>query len=141
MVFFGFSCHEFYRYLYFSIGTVLISIVGISLFQKKRMPMWIPIVCFIGIVLYGWTQAIHEYFIHQAPSQRSSLVVEAYIKSFSSYIIGFAFYSLRVPEAWFPVTFDLIGGSHNYWHIFCAVGATYQYSNTLAYYELRNQCP
>lgn len=36
---------------------------------------------------------------------------------------GAAVYAARIPERWFPKTFDLVGQSHNWMHVLVLAGA------------------
>jgi predicted membrane channel-forming protein YqfA (hemolysin III family) len=43
------------------------------------------------------------------------------------YLSGLAIYGLKIPERFFPKTFDYIGNSHNIWHVFVILGAFTHY--------------
>lgn len=90
--------------------------------------------------MVGWCQAINEYFIHNPPSTRSSLVVTAYTRTFIFYIIGTLLYTFKIPECFYPGGFDYIGNSHNLFHIFIAIGAFVHYNNILTYQEEMTNC-
>ena len=60
----------------------------------------------------------------------------------SLYATGYLFYNFRIPERWFPKTFDFIGSSHQFWHIFTAMAGIYWWY-TLAriiQYRTQNTC-
>jgi Predicted membrane protein, hemolysin III homolog len=61
----------------------------------------------------------------------------------SSYIVGVGVYIARVPERFYPGTFDFCGHSHNIWHFFVLLAAVYHYMGSLSVYHLRQQltCP
>ena len=44
------------------------------------------------------------------------------------YCIGAVFYSSKVPERWFPGKFDLIGHSHQIWHLFVLAAAFWHFN-------------
>merc|ERR1719244_1610724 len=53
--------------------------------------------------------------------------------SFSCYIIQYicvllaaVFYALHIPECYYPGRFDIIGNSHNFFHVFGAIATAYQ---------------
>ena len=54
-----------------------------------------------------------------------------------SYIIGAIIYILRFPEKKFQGKFDYIGSSHQIFHIFVFLGATFHYFGSLDAYEYR----
>ncbi|KAJ6263416.1 hypothetical protein Dda_1979 [Drechslerella dactyloides] len=39
------------------------------------------------------------------------------LRSLAVYLMGATVYAYRIPERWWPGMFDLIGGSHNLWHL------------------------
>ena len=52
---------------------------------------------------------------------------------------GAVLYAMRIPERWFPVTFDLLGQSHNWMHVFVLSGALVRLSGLLAVCEMWKQ--
>lgn len=59
------------------------------------------------------------------------------------YVFGGLFYVLRIPEKYFPLTFDYCFYSHNILHIFVLTGFILHYFGSLDsyYYRLNNKCP
>jgi adiponectin receptor len=59
------------------------------------------------------------------------------------YIGGAAILSLRVPEKFFPRTFDLVGASHNIWHLAVLTGCAWHFITAVWMYEERQSfvCP
>ncbi|CAG8816519.1 6616_t:CDS:2, partial [Racocetra persica] len=43
------------------------------------------------------------------------------------YVIGALFYGARVPERWYPGTFDIFGSSHQIFHLFVVAAALVHY--------------
>merc|ERR1711871_552751 len=137
MVFFGFICRKVAMYSFFFVGTVLIAAVCICFFVPG-IPEVLPTILFVFIVIYGWAQAIYEYNIHSPP--RNDLVIEVYVSSFSFYVVGFFFFLTKIPERFFPGKFDLIGHSHNWWHLLVTGGAIMHYFNSLRYMDNEPSC-
>lgn len=48
---------------------------------------------------------------------------------------GAALYAARIPERWFPGTFDLLGQSHNWMHVLVYTGALVRLAGLLAVCE------
>lgn len=59
------------------------------------------------------------------------------------YIGGAIIYVLRIPERWFPVKFDLIGNSHNIFHVAVIVGFAIHFNESMNLYLSRREfvCP
>ena len=49
------------------------------------------------------------------------------LATFGSYMVGFIFYATQFPEKRWPGRFDLLGHSHQIWHIFVFTGAFLYY--------------
>jgi adiponectin receptor len=54
------------------------------------------------------------------------------------YGLGAAVYALRVPERWFPGRFDLVGHSHQLFHLFVIAGAYAHYLGGVEYLRWRD---
>lgn len=131
---FGFYCHRATRDAY--IGLLTAAAVGCGIFTlrpKFRQPsyrltrfltyaglgasLFAPIVH--GLVRFGWT-------VLDGNMDLASFFGLALI-NFS----GAAVYAARVPERWFPATFDLLGHSHNWMHVLVLTGALVRLSGLL----------
>jgi predicted membrane channel-forming protein YqfA (hemolysin III family) len=55
------------------------------------------------------------------------MILYKWLASFGSYVVGFIFYALQLPEKRWPGRFDLIAHSHQIWHIFVFTGAYIYY--------------
>jgi len=53
---------------------------------------------------------------------QANLFLYKLLATFGSYMMGFAFYALQLPEKHFPGRFDLVGHSHQIWHLFVFTG-------------------
>ena len=68
-----------------------------------------------------------------------SLMVGA---TFSPYVLGFALFITGYPERLFPDgSFDLVGASHQFWHVGCALGIVFGLRGFLDFYEWRGAVP
>ncbi|EAZ20642.1 hypothetical protein OsJ_36258 [Oryza sativa Japonica Group] len=54
------------------------------------------------------------------------------------YALGVAVYAARVPERWFPGRFDLVGHSHQLFHLLVVAGAYAHYLGALEYLKWRD---
>ena len=61
----------------------------------------------------------------------------------ASYILGVVVYISRIPERFYPGTFDFIGQSHNIWHLFVVAAALFHYLGSLEVFHIRQNlsCP
>lgn len=134
---FAFYCHESLRNAYFILltGTALGCAV-FTLRPKFRQPAYrttrFLMYVFLGTSLFapvvhglwGFGKDIEEMM------NLSSFLGLAVI-NFS----GAALYAARIPERWFPGTFDLIGQSHNWMHVLVFTGAVVRLTGLLGVAE------
>ena len=61
----------------------------------------------------------------------------------ATYIGGAIIYALRIPERWSPKTFDLVGSSHNIFHVCVVLGAAIHFNENMNMYLARKEfvCP
>lgn len=59
------------------------------------------------------------------------------------YIGGAIIYGLRIPERWFPKTFDLVGQSHNIFHVCVVIAMGVHFNQSMYVYVTRKEmvCP
>mmetsp|Transcript_70896 Transcript_70896/g.166365 ORF Transcript_70896/g.166365 Transcript_70896/m.166365 type:complete len:99 (-) Transcript_70896:13-309(-) len=69
----------------------------------------------------GLLPAVH--FLAISTSKETSCVLPYLLKMFGSYGAGACFYFARWPERCWPGSFDIIGHSHQFWHLFVLLAA------------------
>ena len=57
------------------------------------------------------------------------------------YLIGLVFYTLRIPERYYPSTFDIWFNSHTIWHVFVFLAALAHFYAIILTYRTRLQFP
>jgi len=59
------------------------------------------------------------------------------------YIFGAILYALRLPERWYPKRFDLVGSSHNIFHVMVIIGAAIHFNESMKLFIDRRDkvCP
>ncbi|KAA8494853.1 Adiponectin receptor protein [Porphyridium purpureum] len=55
---------------------------------------------------------------------------------YSAYGLGFAVFGLRLPERWVPGKVNLVGHSHQVWHLCVTVGSSYWLYALLQFYDM-----
>jgi adiponectin receptor len=108
MLYFGFACHVVIRQSLFAVSTTLIVAAAFVVYAPAT-PKVLAYIIFASVVLYGWTQAVYEVFIHGVTSKRAHLVIICYARAFGCYIIGIILYASKVPERFVaPRKLDLL---------------------------------
>mmetsp|Transcript_8294 Transcript_8294/g.9511 ORF Transcript_8294/g.9511 Transcript_8294/m.9511 type:complete len:172 (+) Transcript_8294:61-576(+) len=72
-------------------------------------------------VAAGGVPAVH--FISVATSKELACVLPYLLQMFGFYGLGACFYVSRFPECRWPGYFDIIGHSHQFWHLFVLLAA------------------
>ena len=97
--------------------SVMFALLGFSAF--------VPVVH--GIVLHGW----------EVQNQRMAIVYFLGLGLLNG--TGTVIYAARVPEKWFPKTFDIFGSSHQIMHVLVACGALSHAIGLLKAFEYWNR--
>ncbi|KAF1984609.1 adiponectin receptor protein 1 [Aulographum hederae CBS 113979] len=72
---------------------------------------------FIPAIQLTWTRGFYWAAFFYAPI----------VKSVAVYLVGAILYAAKIPERFFPGTFDYFGGSHNIWHFAVVGGILFHY--------------
>ena len=60
---------------------------------------------------------------------------------YSRYGLGFVFYITRFPESKFPNRFDLLGSSHQFWHVAVLTAAIMWQGTLVKFAKMEHVCP
>ncbi|RWR82532.1 heptahelical transmembrane protein 1 [Cinnamomum micranthum f. kanehirae] len=93
---------------------------------------------FIAMGLSGFVPGIHALFLNWG-EPKYSIVLAYEVAMGLAYITGALIYVNRVPEKWKPGSFDLVGHSHQIFHVFVVAGALVHYAATLILLEWRDR--
>ncbi|KAL9224428.1 hypothetical protein vseg_000459 [Gypsophila vaccaria] len=95
-------------------------------------------ILFVSMGLFGIIPAVHACILNRTnPRRNLTLAYEGGMAL--SYLIGTGFYVSRIPERWKPGWFDLVGHSHQIFHVFVVIGALTHYGAALVFMEYRNR--
>ena len=132
----AFYCEPLSRTIYMSL-TIILGVAGSILpwresFNRADMS-WFRVLFYIVLSATGfapvlqlnYTRGYEWTFYFYAPITKSVCV----------YIVGAVIYALRVPEKWWPGTFDFVGGSHNIWHLAVLGGIFFHYGAMMEFFQ------
>ncbi|PSN60357.1 IZH family channel protein-like protein [Corynespora cassiicola Philippines] len=124
----AFYCEPTSRWFYM-LTTAFLGIGGVILpwhptFNRADMA-WLRVVFYVSLACTGflpvgqlaYTRGLDWAVYFYAPVTQSVLV----------YFTGALMYASKVPERWFPGTFDYVGCSHNIWHVAVLGGIIFHY--------------
>ena len=132
----AFYCEPVSRSIYMSL-TIILGFTGSVLpwresFNRPDMS-WFRVLFYITLSATGfapvlqlnYTRGYEWTFYFYAPITKSLCV----------YVLGALVYALRIPEKWWPGTFDFVGGSHNIWHVAVLGGIWFHYAAMMEFFQ------
>lgn len=123
---FAFYCQPGLQVVYHAALTA--TAVGCAIFTlrpKFRQPtyrtMRFLMYCFLGSSLFA--PVVHGLFRFGLAPLDDMMGLKSFLGLAAINFSGAAIYAARIPERWFPGTFDMIGQSHNLMHVLVFTGA------------------
>ncbi|XP_047328284.1 heptahelical transmembrane protein ADIPOR3-like [Impatiens glandulifera] len=139
-VYYSFMCHPLPLYLYLSTITSFgIITILLSLLPSFQKPSFRPFrtTLFIAMAVTGVAPIVHKVWVHgNQPVIIETTKNEVMMGIF--YGLGAIVYATRIPERWWPGKFDLVGSSHQLFHMLVIAGAYTHYRAGLIYVEWRD---
>ena len=122
-IYYGYYCEpkriRFYLTLLSSLGFVTFCF---TVLDRFRTPQWRPYraAMFIALGLSAVFPVFEALLTHGRSSAEKNMSLTHVTVQGAFYIIGAVIYACRIPEKHFPGTFDVIGSSHQIFHV-CVV--------------------
>ncbi|KAG5386733.1 hypothetical protein IGI04_038203 [Brassica rapa subsp. trilocularis] len=142
-IYYAFSCHPNFRFLYLSSISILGLLAIITLLAPAlSAPRFRPFraYLFLAMGFCSVVPASHVLFLYWGhPNVLFALACE--LATGLSYAVGAVFYVSRVPERWKPGAFDIAGHSHQIFHVFVVLGALVHCVATLVIVDFRRASP
>lgn len=144
-VFYSFMCHPNLCKMYLGIVTTMgVGCVLISLIPVFQTPEYRPVraAMFAIMGVSGIVPCVHKIFMYQDEVQAyEALYME--VQMFLIYAMAGLVYATRIPERWKPGAFDIIGNSHQLFHVLVVWAAYVHYQGGLIYLKWRDVkgCP
>lgn len=142
-VYYTFSCHPQWRLFYLttiilvgicSVFTLISPVLATRQFRSFRAKL------FLTMGFSGVIPAAHAVVLHlDRPEILGALGYEIVMGIL--YGVGATFYLTRVPEKWKPGAFDVVGHSHQIFHVFVVAAALFHCVATLAIMDWRRGFP
>lgn len=142
-IYYAFDCHPYSRLFYLSTISVvgvlaIISLMSTGLSTQRFRALRATL--FLAMGFSGVVPAAHAVFIYWGhPYIFVALGYEILMGAL--YAAGVGFYISRVPEKWRPGMFDIIGHSHQIFHVFVVAAALAHCAATLVVLDFRLKSP
>ncbi|RIA86658.1 hemolysin-III related-domain-containing protein [Glomus cerebriforme] len=130
MIYYGFYCNSVLQIVYLTMislfGAATISVAVSSRFRSPQL-RWFRTGLFIAMGLSAFVPLIHALIIYGYRLCFDVISLKWLLLMGALYITGAVIYGARVPERWYPGVFDLLGASHQIFHLFVIAGALVHY--------------
>ncbi|KAJ3679197.1 hypothetical protein LUZ60_017208 [Juncus effusus] len=128
-LYYAFYCHPSIRHFYLSVVSILGFFTSLSLLAPSlSSPHFRPLraALFLCLGFSGLIPASHALWINwQHATCHFAIGLE--LAMAGAYATGAGFYVNRIPEKWRPGKYDLVGHSHQIFHVFVILGAVIHY--------------
>mmetsp|Transcript_14334 Transcript_14334/g.46778 ORF Transcript_14334/g.46778 Transcript_14334/m.46778 type:complete len:322 (+) Transcript_14334:135-1100(+) len=119
-VWLGFACEPLQVRVFWLLDALLLSCIGSSLAVGSTKNTQRHRAIFASLVLSALAPTLHWFRVAPAPLRRG--LAPGLLAMFAWYALGFALYASAWPEKRYPGKFDLLGASHQLWHL-CILAA------------------
>ncbi|KAF1815162.1 adiponectin receptor protein 1 [Eremomyces bilateralis CBS 781.70] len=132
----AFYCEPVARWSYM-LSTAVLGLAGTILpwhptFNRNELA-WVRVLFYSSLACTGFFPAIHIALTRGA---RWALYFYGPLStSLAAYLAGAILYAAKIPERFWPGTFDYLGASHNIWHIAVVCGIMAHYAAMVGFFE------
>ena len=138
--YYGFYCTKMAQFAHISILVILCTIcITISMWNKFSQPKYrvFRFVLFVLFGLYGVIPFSHIYLRDGYKLASDAYALWGIIIMALLYIAGGALYALRIPERFWPGSFDIWANSHQLFHVMVVTAALVHYNSLLKMIKYR----
>ncbi|GFF46081.1 ADIPOR-like receptor SPBC12C2.09c [Aspergillus lentulus] len=140
-VYYGFYCVPALQRLYWTmICTIGLGCVIVSVLPKFRTPQWRPFraAMFVGMGLSAVFPVLHGLQMFGFDQMTRQIGLGWLLLQGFLYILGATIYAARVPERLRPGKFDILGSSHQIFHILVVCAAAAHLTGLLKAFDYRH---
>lgn len=140
-VFYGFYCVPDLQHRYWTmICTIGLGCVIVSASPRFRTPRWRPFraAMFVGMGLSAAFPVLHGISLFGYDLMRQQIGLNWLLLQGFLYILGAGIYAARVPERLMPGKFDILGSSHQIFHVLVVCAAVAHLTGLLKAFDYRH---
>jgi len=132
----GYRCYPALRSFYLAYAALISVALAVPLLKRELVKDLAQhmVLC----VVLGLVPAVH--FLCAATGKEAACVLPYLLLMFGSYGAGACFYFARWPECCWPGYFDIVGHSHQFWHLFVLMAAVCWLQGCRAMTEIAMLC-
>eukprot|EP00048_Salpingoeca_helianthica_P018145 m.240971 g.240971 ORF g.240971 m.240971 type:complete len:287 (-) comp23835_c0_seq1:16-876(-) len=136
-IYFGFACHQTLAKVYLSaVAALFMGSIYMQLHPDFSSHHWKlrRMLTFAAVLLFGIIPVAHFASMRTHDDTQLSFFLPRVALSYILIGIGFFFYTSRFPESCQPGRYDIIGASHQWWHLFSLFGFLWWYFSCKEFY-------
>ncbi|KAI7213727.1 HlyIII-domain-containing protein [Hortaea werneckii] len=125
-IYYGFATEPTLIRLYWTqITTIGAGTLGVVLLPRFRSPGWRPFraFMFVAMGMSAVVPVIHGIRLYGLAQLEEKIGLSWLVTQGLLYVAGAAIYAARIPERWSPGSFDLVGSSHQIFHVLVVLAA------------------
>tara|TARA_B100000795_G_C22806369_1_gene445118 strand:- start:4553 stop:5380 length:828 start_codon:yes stop_codon:yes gene_type:complete len=134
--YYWFWCYDNIRHYFMILSTIYLGVGSVILLKFNVIKIYDYILVYYGLYnIFIPLSYIYIYIITNG--NINIIIIYDFSESLIYFIIGFAIYLTKIPEILFINKFDIIGNSHQLWHIFSSIGIYYFHEEIIKNREYR----
>jgi adiponectin receptor len=140
-VYYGFYCAPALQFLYWTmICTLGVGCTCVCIIPRFRTPGWRPFraAMFVSMGLSAVFPIVHGLLLYGVERMTLQIGLGWVLLQGFLYILGATIYAARVPERLWPGKFDLIGSSHQIFHVLVVCAAVAHLTGLLRAFDYRH---
>lgn len=140
-IYYGFYCLPDLQRLYWGmICTIGLGCACVSLIPQFRTPQWRPVrtAMFVSMGLSAVFPVVHGLRLYGVEKMSRQIGLGGLLLQGFLYILGASIYVARVPERFQPGNFDILGSSHQIFHVLVVCAAVAHLNGLLTAFDYRH---
>jgi adiponectin receptor len=140
-VYYGFYCVPFLQRVYWTmICSIGFGCTCICLVPRFRTPEWraLRAAMFVAMGLSAVFPVVHGWLLYGVDQMTRQIGLDWLLLQGFLYILGAAIYAARVPERLLPGKFDILGSSHQIFHVLVVCAALAHLTGLLCAFDYRH---
>lgn len=140
-IYYGFYCAPRLQLIYWTmISSIGLGCIFVCLMPRFRTPAWRPFraLMFVSMGLSAIFPVIHGLWWYGAEQMTLQIGLHWLLLQGFLYILGATIYAARVPERLFPGQFDIVGHSHQIFHVLVVCAAISHLTGLLRAFDYRH---
>ncbi|OKL63130.1 hypothetical protein UA08_01627 [Talaromyces atroroseus] len=140
-VYYGFYCAPNLQLIYWAmISAIGLGCIFVCLMPQFRTPEWRPFraLMFVSMGLSAVFPVVHGLWLYGAKQMTPQIGLDWLLLQGFLYILGATIYAARVPERLLPGRFDIVGSSHQIFHVLVVCAAISHLTGLLCAFDYRH---